>query len=383
MADFKGNNNSNTIRTAFERARYKIDAFKDSDVQVMDFNFAERTFYGRVNRQIDPVIANENFIVNLYNQDSSVMNFVADQFKEMYIRYSNALNLSLINKEDANLSELSVIRGWEQPINSYSQFMSLFMDSFLQEKMIPNEKKIRSFNDFLVMFQSHVLESDVNSKITLSGYMKSRQSSIFNTGLALQVAPVGFGDDSIKESAILDSPNYAFFMNMAKQFGFSVNLQNPSVLVSDLAHPTTTKFRERYNLFNITRIFDKQYLRTFNFDFDLLSQYLMDTYNSFVYLKPNLKEVFICNNKTKSNILQRNNISSIDYNIILLLYIKIRNMEEIFPFSQSEMKSIHSTSVRLFDITPERALEFIESQFRSRYNTKEGSLTYYKKKFQK
>lgn len=383
MADFKGNNNSTTIQTAFERARYKLDAFRDSDVQVMDFNFAERTFYGRVNRQIDPVIPNANFIVNLYNQDLTVMNFVADQFKEMYIRYSNALNLSLINKEDANLSELSVIRGWEDPINLYSQFMSLFMDSFLREKMIPNEKKIRSFQDFLVMFEAHVLENDINAKITFSGFMKSRQSSIFNTGLALQVAPVGFADDSIKESTILDSPNYAFFMNMAKQFGFSVNLQNPSVLVSDLAHPTTTQFRGRYDLFSVSRVFSKQYLRTYNFDFDLLSQYLMDTYNSFVYLKPNLKEIYICNNKTKSNISERNNIDSIDYNIILLLYIKIRNMEEIFPFSHSEMKSIHSTSVRLFDITPEKALEFIESQFRSKYNTKEGSLTYYKKKFEK
>jgi len=383
MSKFNGNNNSKTLETAFERANYKLTAFKDSEIQVVDFNFAERSFYGRVNRQIDPVIPNENFIRNFHNQDFRIMNFVGDQFKEMYVRYQNALTLSLINNEDPNLSELTVIRGWEDPINLYSNFMSSFMESFLLEKMTPNEKKIHSFEDFLKIFEAHVLENDISSKITLSGFMKSRQSSIFNTGLALQVAPVGFADDAVKESTILNSPNYAFFMNMAKQFGFSVNLQNPSVLVSDLAHPTTTKFRERYEIFTVSRVFEKQYLRTFNFDFDLLSQYLMDTYNSFVYLKPNLKEVYICNNKTKSNISKRNNIDSIDYNIILLLYIKIRNMEEIFPFSHSEMKSIHSTSVRLFDIRPEKALEFIESQFRSRYNTKEGSLTYYKKKFQK
>jgi len=383
MSKFNGNNNSKTLKTAFERANYKLNAFSDSEIQVVDFNFAERTFYGRVNRQIDPVIPNENFIRNFHNQDFRIMNFVGDQFKEMYIRYQNALNLSLINNEDPNLSELSVIRGWEDPINLYSNFMSSFMDSFLLEKMIPNEKKIHSFEDFVNIFQAHALENDINSKITLSGFMKSRQSSIFNTGLALQLAPVGFADDSAKENTILDSPNYAFFMNMAKQFGFSVNLQNPSVLVSDLAHPTTTKFRERYELYNVTRVFEKQYLRTYNFDFDLLAQYLMDTYNSFVYLKPNLKEVYVCNNKTKSKISKRNNIDSIDYIIILLLYIKIRNMEEIFPFSNSEMKSIHSTSVRLFDIEPERAMQFIESQFRSKYNTKEGSLTYYKKKFQK
>jgi len=58
-------------------------------------------------------------------------------------------------------------------------------------------------------------------------------------------------------------------------------------------------------------------------------------------------------------------------------------MEEIFPLSDSEIKSIHGTSVRLFDVTPDTAMDFIEAQFRSRYNTKEGSLTYYQKKYQK
>ena len=383
MANFNGNNNSRSLKTAFERANYKLNAFDDSQVQVMDFHFAERTFYGRVNRQLDPVIPNEGFIRNFHNQDFRIMNFVGDQFKEMYVRYQNALNLSLINGEDPNLSELNVVRGWEDPKILYSRFISSFMNSFLEEIMIPNEKKIDSFETYLKMLEGHLLNNDIGQKITLSGFMKSRQSNIFNTSLALQVAPVGFANDSVKENTILNSPNYAFFMNMAKQFGFSVNLQNPSVLVSDLAHPTTTQFRERYNLFSITSVFENQYHKAVNYDFDLLSRYIMDTYNSFVYLKPNLKELYVCNNKTKSNISKRSNISSIDYNIILLLYIKLRNMEEIFPFSHSEMKSMHSTSVRLFDISPERSLQFIESQFRSRYNTKEGSLTYYKKKFQK
>ena len=383
MANFNGNNNSRSLKTAFDRANYKLNAFDDSQVQVIDFHFAERTFYGRVNRVLDPVIPNEDFIRNFHNQDFRIMNFVGDQFKEMYVRYQNALNLSLINGEDPNLSELNVVRGWEDPKTLYSRFISSFMNSFLEEIMIPNEKKIDSFETYLKMLEGHLLNNDIGQKITLSGFMKSRQSNIFNTSLALQVAPVGFANDSVKENTILNSPNYAFFMNMAKQFGFSVNLQNPSVLVSDLAHPTTTQFRERYNLFSITSVFENQYHKAVNYDFDLLSRYIMDTYNSFVYLKPNLKELYVCNNKTKSNISKRSNISSIDYNIILLLYIKLRNMEEIFPFSHSEMKSMHSTSVRLFDISPERSLQFIESQFRSRYNTKEGSLTYYKKKFQK
>ena len=383
MANFKGNNNSKTIKTAFDRANFKRFAYNPDDLQVVDFNFAEKTFYGRVNRQLDPVIVNNEFLRTFHNQDYKIMNFVGDQFREMYIRYSNALGLSLINKEDANLSKLNVIRSWEDPIKGYSDFMSLFMGDFLDKKMLPNDRKINSFSTFLKFFEAHVLETDLGAKVTLSGYMKSKQSSIFNSGLALQVAPVGFADDAIKENQILNSPNFPFYMNMAKQFGFSVNQQNPSVLVSDLAHPTTKKFRNKYELITLTKLFNAQYLKTSSFDFDLLSQYLTQTYNSFVYLRPNLREVYVCNDKVKSNLNLRSTIDSIDYNVILLLYIKIRNMEEIFPLSDSEIKSIHGTSVRLFDVTPDTAMDFIEAQFRSRYNTKEGSLTYYQKKYQK
>jgi hypothetical protein len=383
MSNFKGNNKSKTLITGVERAKYKNLAFGNFENQVVDFNFAERSFYGRVNRQLNPMIVDEQFLRTFHNQNFQIMNFVGDQFKEMYIRYRNALNLSLIANQDANLSELKVVRGWESPIKQYSNFMSSFMDNYLVEQMIPNEKKIDSFSTFLKFFHVYVMEQDLGVKITLSGFMKSKQSSIFNTGIALQVAPVGFADDAKKEQVMLNSPNFAFFKNMAKQFGFSINLQNPSVLVSDLAHPVTVRFLAEYELFSTELIFSEQYLNTYSFDFDLLSQYLLDTYNSFVYLKPNLKKVYICNDKLKSNLYKRNNIDNIDYNVILLLYINIRNMEEIFPFSDAEIKSIHGTSVRLFAITQDKAYQFIQNQFRSRYNTKEGSLTYYQKKFKK
>ena len=383
MANFNGNNKSKPIKTAFDRSNFKLHAYDPADLQVVDFNFAERTFYGRVNRQLDPIIINNESLRAFHNQDFRIMNFVGDQFHEMYVRYSNALDLSLINKQDANLSKLSVIRGWEDPIKGYSDFMSLFMGDFLEKKMLPNDRKIDSFATFLKFFEAHVLETDIKAKITLSGYMKSNQSSIFNTGIALQIAPVGFADDAIKENQILNSPNFPFYMNMAKQFGFSVNQQNPSVLVSDLEHPTTKKFRGKYSLFSLSGLFNSQFIKANSFDFDLLSRYLIETYNSLVHLRPNLKEIYVCNDKVKSNLSSRNIINSINPNTILLLYIKIRNMEEIFPFSDSEISSVHKTSVRLFAITPKTAMEFIEAQFRSRYNTKEGSLTYYKKKFEK
>lgn len=383
MTTFNGNNGSKALRTAFERANYKLNAFSNEDDQVVDFHFAEKTFYGRVDRQLDPVILKLEYLKSIDEANSQVLNFVADQFYEMNTRYRNALNLNLISNQDAHLSELKVVKSWEPATNSYKLSIDQIMTEFLEKEVIPNERRIASFAEFTALFKSYILNNDNAAKITFSGFMKSKQSSIFHSGLALQIAPIGFADDAAKESQMLNSDNFKFFMNMARQFGFSINFQNPSIIISDLAHPVTTKFRQKYGLFNVSTVFERQYEKTCIYDFDLLSQYLLDTYNSFVFLRPNLKKLYICNSKTKSNIYKRNNISNIDYSNILLLYINIRNMEELFSFSDSEVVSIHKTSVRLFPADPSKALKYIETQFRSRYNTKDGSLTYYKKKFQK
>ena len=383
MSRFNGNNNSKTLKTAFDRANYKLNAFQPNDVQVVDFHFAEKTFYGRVNRQLDPVMVDEAYLRTFHNQDFRILHFVRDQFKEMSIRYQNALDLSLISNEDESLSQLKITRAYESPIELYKSTTEVFMNSFLLNQVLPNEKKIESFELFLTLFENYIMNRDLSKKFTLSGFMKSGESNIFNSGMALQIGSTSFSNDAQKEQQMLNSQNFSFYKNIAKQFGFSINMQNPSVLVTDLAHPVTTRFREKYELFTVNRVFEKHYIKTHIHDFDLLVNYLVDTYNSLIYLKPNLKEVYICNNKVKSNLHLRSNINKVNYDSILLLYIKIRNMEEFFTFSTQEVTSIHRTSKRLFNLNQESALKYIESQFRSRYNMKNGSLTYYQKKVKK
>ena len=60
MAKFKGKNSiESTGLLARERAKYKLAAFPENDGmgpnQVVDFNFAEKVNYGRVDIQHNPV----------------------------------------------------------------------------------------------------------------------------------------------------------------------------------------------------------------------------------------------------------------------------------------------------------------------------------------
>ena len=90
---FNGKNDLKTTRLAFERANYNANAYSKENMQVVDFNFAERTFYGRVNRQLEPVIVNEEFLkpITVSGQDVGTpraINFVVDQFKDMELHFA-------------------------------------------------------------------------------------------------------------------------------------------------------------------------------------------------------------------------------------------------------------------------------------------------------
>ena len=71
MTRFNGKNNLKTSKLAFERAKYRLEAFEVDHPHVYNMGFAERTFYGRVNRLLEPVVVKEEFLkeITVSSQD--------------------------------------------------------------------------------------------------------------------------------------------------------------------------------------------------------------------------------------------------------------------------------------------------------------------------
>jgi hypothetical protein len=383
---FNGKNNLKTTRLAFERANYNANAFSDDAKQIVDFNFAERTFYGRVNRQLEPVTANQDFLtpISVSSQDLSsprVMNFVADQFRDMELHFSKACRMGVIPIDDPILSSLKVKRAFEDPFEAFRVNANAFMSNFIEENLLNNNVLVQSYEHFLKLFLSHMKNIGRSETLTLSDFMKSNNSNIFMSGLAIDIGGLSFSDDSQKEQQVLNSPAFQYYLNIAKQYGFSVNRLNPAVLVSDLAHPITSDYRARRGLTSVRSVFDRQYEKTIFKDLDLFSNLLSDSYNAYVNGNPYNSKYKSCNNKTivKINYLKYQFNSNINNNI-LNIYINIKNLFEDSPLSASEVSSLSATSTKLFKIDKNKALIFIEDQFKAHYNKKDGSLTYYRKR---
>ena len=72
MAKFKAKNKGQSASfQGYYRSRYKREAFPENNssgpVGIVDFLFAERSLYGRVDDGLDVVIPNVNFIKRLWD----------------------------------------------------------------------------------------------------------------------------------------------------------------------------------------------------------------------------------------------------------------------------------------------------------------------------
>jgi len=385
MTKFNGNNSLKTSRLAFERAKYKLEAFEQDYPHVYDMGFAERTFYGRVNRLLEPVVVKEEFLKDITVSDQDVgsqraMNFVVDQFKDMEIHFAKACRMGVIPIDDPVLSSLKVKRSYENPLIAFKRTSESAMSKILNDFIIKHKAQINNFEDFTRVFVDYYINSDIVETVILSDFMKSLNSNMFQSGLALDIAELDFSNDSLKEERMFNSPAFKYFINITKQYGFRVNQNNPGVIISDLDSPVTAEYRKRYFLTTVTSVFDKQYDKTIFRDLDLLESLLLDTYNSYVNLNPYNTKYKSCNDNTIASITNIKYKSNIHYNTLLLIYINMRNFFEGSPLSPSSRKQISQSAQSIAKHDREKALLYVEDQFKSFYNQKDGSLTYFTKR---
>ena len=395
MAKFKGKNSIRKVATlAKERAKYNLLAFPENDgmgpKQVVDFNFAEKGLYGRVDRQHNPVIAKSEFIIPLSRSNNRVdtvrlMNFVTDQFIDFESHFVRACRLGLIPVDDPVLSSLQVKRGYEDPLDLYRVYVAGIMETYITNFLGPRKNQVTNFQQFLNHFPEFMRRMRDIFPVTFSGFQRSSQSSIFTSGLTIDIGGVPFDNDQSKEDLLFNSPAFQFYINLAKQYGFSVNKRNPGVIISDLASPVTATYRNNYNLKTVNSVFYLQYSKTLYQDLDELTKVLVDYYNFFVHMNPNQRTFKICNDKTLSELYRKQSIdrNNININSIIYLYIIIRNIEERNPYEDSKIQGIYENAIRISKHSQDKMIEFIDDQFKSKYNLKDGSLTYYSKRFQK
>lgn len=395
MARFFGRNNEPiTQNLAGERARYKVNAYeKDTDgldeKPIVDFNFAERTLYGRIDQTLDSVHPNGQNIVSVgstNNPESGVqlMDFCADMFQDLVNNFEKSCRLQLIDTGDPYLSKINAYRSYEDPNDDYRLYLSDVLDAYNIDFIVRGNREDEIFNleQYTRNLIKYARELGPAIPMTYTGYMSSNQSSIFSSGIAVSIADLPFDQDAEKDDFFIQNDAFGYYLNIAKNIGFSVVKNSPWVLVADLASPAIKPYLQKYGMINVESVFQTRYAHTHLSDLDKIVQGIITSYRLFVNQKPFFKQINSCGPNTTSKLIYREQINnnsiiqlSNNNNLLIELYCIIRNIEERNPLNEIDLNKLIKEAKsyqKTFD--KPTAIGYINDRYRETRKFKDGGV---------
>jgi len=363
MARFFGKNEMPVTRNLIsERIKFYLSAYNKSldgldQKPIVDFNFAENVYYGRVDQRLDTMMVDPQFVIpisttNNYASSPQLVDFVADMYSDMVENFTNACRLQTINVKDPFLAKLNAYKWYQDPEKDYRNYMSYIMNNYINNYIIGQKrtKEIMNVSDFINHLTDYSQQLGPYSPFTFTGFQLSQQSSIFNTGLAVSISDIDMDLDESKDNFFIQNEAFQYYLNLAKNIGFSVSKNAPWLLVADLASPAMLPYLAKYNLFSVKDVFNFRFSPTHNSDIDKLLQTIVTYYRIFVNKKPYEKIIKSCRTKTSAEIKYResinnNTINNINTNDILRVYCILRNIEERNILNPTDLNKLIRDSI--------------------------------------
>jgi hypothetical protein len=358
MATFYKESNNETAQDLYDKSTLylaEMSSYAQKYSCVVDFSFAEKAFYGKVNRNfvsIEPnVIAQFKKLPNSQGIAGSaeVMSFVADAFAGLSRHFQRSIQIGAIRKDDPYLSNLVAFDGYQKPSAAYSNYFNTLTQALSSVK---NQKQIniKDFDEFLDFFIDFSKEVGSRFPVTKSGYIRSRFNSLMNSGLAIEVSDIVYENDNEKIESFVNSPNFEYYLNACNSYGFMVDVRAPWRIVADIDSIAMRDFASRYGYRNPDSVLLTAFKKSHDSGFRQFSQQLLSIYNTIVDIYTEFEN---CGDKVKAIIVepkqytieQINNLYNEDY--FIKLYCMLRLTEEEDKHSKAKQDQIITDTLNL------------------------------------
>ena len=240
MSKYFAESNSEQSKMLFnKRTVYKGRAMNSSQSKnIVDFNLAERRYFGKVDRHFTPVfISEQSFLKRLHpNQQGDnymALNFVADLFNEMSKQFDRCVATGQIDADDPYLSSLKVYKAYESPVELYKEYKKVMFAEF-KNSLNAAQKNIEDFDHFLKEFLAVIPRFVSDMPFTFPAFVKSRENPMTATGLTIELADLPYDNDEDKKEMFLKSKNWDFFVNACNKYGFLIDYNAPWRIVCDI-----------------------------------------------------------------------------------------------------------------------------------------------------
>ena len=306
-----------------------------------------RSNYGRVDLLGNAVYPSEKYLAPIPSEGSLyALNFVAAAFKDFRAYYLKMVAVGGIKQGQGALSIVKPIRGWESMHTLYGNNMDSIYNKIVSlyfEKTgtsgEQSDRRPEDFKQFAGLLNDLLYTKGSEIRLTRSSFVLSRRNPIATTGLAIEITP-DLGRNSTKK--FFGNPNFKFYMNALKKFGFMVDVDYPGRIIADIGSPEMQGYMSLYGI-TVDNMFEKVYYKASDDDYYLLKVYISQFYNTYTasYPSKTITTPTKCGKPTK-RVIVREQITQEDYSddYWISIYINVRNFELSRPLSEHELKKV-------------------------------------------
>ena len=105
-----------------------------------------------------------------------------------------------------------------------------------------------------------MLENAIDRQpFTYTGFIKSRNCTVMNTGLAIEIADLEYTNDVEKIANFRQSMNWEYFVNTCDTYGFMVDYNVPWRIVADIGSDAMLEAARQRGFSNVESILTQAY----------------------------------------------------------------------------------------------------------------------------
>ena len=294
-----GSNNLSPRAKFFQRSLYKEAIYPSEVVRPLD-GWYDKNLFGRVDQEQYPVMCYKDRLVPLDRTKGAnvvALDFVNVAFNRLSRHMQNAFITNCIHRGgNPALFNPHAVLGYTDPFRKYEAHMEGLAEAFTTVYIPDPEKPIRNFEDFKKEYIQYLHVISEGIPVTLSTFVLSTMVSPLVSGLKISIDKANAGDDEVKYDQFVGDPNFSFYIQAAKKYGFIVDKNVPWMLTADLFSSAMRHyagfFPVRTSNLSVTKktFFPTYYTRVYTTDVLNLSSWVAAAYVRYYNMNPIYEE---------------------------------------------------------------------------------------------
>lgn len=370
-----GKNNMSALEAFQERESYEeyMDNKQEQDQSVAFIDLRKKALYGKVNLENRLIVPRQSSLISLDGKVNT-FDFVADAFRQLRDNL-NARTEGGTFRESGAYFGLELTPRQNTWADGYRIYLNTISQGFIDARLNTRQKKaeIKTIRQFVPLFLDFVAGLGPTIPVTFLSYWASRRTSVFDTGLAIDLNNEQYGDDEVSIEKYHEDRNYKIFTREAQNHGFILDRHAPQRLVVNFTSQKMQELLKLAGYINLKGFFDKAFYTPYEEEFNEMVQFISDFYASEFSQESSFAEICHKNGKTSYSLKTRPTFDfatiqgaisdlGIDYWLRVFTFIKAR--EANADMTQQEFDNIVKKAVNMEkSLDRLAALRYINDEF--------------------